>query len=250
MEVKILKVVKKGKKYLVYSSENEDPITFTEDSLVSNRVFKDKIFEIDEWNLIIKKKEQSFIFDKVLHYIDFKPRTTKEVVKYLKEKDIDEESIDEIILRLKDIKYLDDEKYMISYIDESIRNCKGPNLIIHQLEQLGIDKSIIKSSLLNYTSEQQYDNAYLVASKYQRQNLKYPTNKQKELIYQKLIRSGYYHETINRVLNNLEYCDDSLENLEKEYCKLLNKNADRQKIIGSLLSKGYRYEDIKKVINK
>ena len=71
-----------------------------------------------------------------------------------------------------------------------------------------------------------------------------------EVIYQKLLRSGYHSEVINKVLESLEYGEDSQENLEKEYLKIVSKTTDRNKIITSLLAKGYKYEDIKKLFNK
>ena len=103
--------------------------------------------------------------------------------------------------------------------------------------------------LSKYTYDIQYDNALEVAKKYQKLQLKYPAKKQRELIYQKLIRSGYYMDTINRVLSNLTFQEDSIDNLKLEYEKLLKKTSDKNKIITSLMGKGYRYEDIKKVIS-
>ena len=208
MAVKILKVIKKGTKYQVYASSSNDLICFTEDSIVNNRIVKDKVFCDEEWDKIINDNELTFIFDKVLHYIDYKPRTTKEVINYLLDKNILEEDINEIIRRLEDINYLNDELYTKMYIDESIKNLKGPYLIIHHLEVLGISKSLINENIGSYTNQMQYENAYKVAKKYQQSKTKYQVYKQKELIYQKLIRSGYYHDIVTTVLSNLNYMED------------------------------------------
>ena len=249
-EVKILLVEQKGKKYLVYTDIDEDPIIFTEDGLVENRIIKGAIFDKKEWKKIVKNKDNLLIFDKVLHYIDFKPRTTKEVIKYLKDREVNVKDIEKIITRLENVHYLDDSKYASQFVLEGIKNKKGPSLIVYQLEQLGIESKIINQMIKEYDVETEYRNAYDVASKYQKQNTKYPTKKQKELIYQKLLRSGYHSEVINKVLESLEYGEDSQENLEKEYLKIVSKTTDRNKIITSLLAKGYKYEDIKKLFNK
>lgn len=249
-EVKILLVEQKGKKYLVYTDIDDDPIIFTEDGLVENRIIKGTTFDKKEWKSIVKNKDNLLMFDKVLHYIDFKPRTTKEVIKYLKDKEVNTNDINKIITRLENIHYLDDDKYASQFILEGIKNKKGPSLIVYQLEQLGIESSTINQMIKEYDTDTEYYNAYDVASKYQKQNAKYPAKKQKELIYQKLLRNGYHSEIINRVLGTLEYTKDSQENLEKEYEQLLHKTTDRNKIITSLLTKGYKYENIKKLFNK
>ena len=110
-EVKILLVEQKGKKYLVYTDIDDDPIIFTEDGLVENRIIKGTTFDKKEWKSIVKNKDNLLMFDKVLHYIDFKPRTTKEVIKYLKDKEVNTNDINKIMTRLENIHYLDDDKY-------------------------------------------------------------------------------------------------------------------------------------------
>lgn len=249
-EVRILLVEKKGKKYLVHTSLDDEPVVFTEDGLVDNRIIKGAIYDQKEWKKIIKNQDNLLIFDKVLHYIDFKPRTTKEVVKYLKDKEVSDKDIEKIITRLENIHYLDDNKYALQFVLEGIKNKKGPSLITYQLEQLGVDRGLINKVIKEYDPETEYNNALVVATKCQKLNTKYPSKKQKELVYQKLIRSGYHNDAINRALSELEYDDDSFENLEKEYERLVVKSFDRNKIITTLLSKGYKYENIKKLFNK
>lgn len=247
-EVKILKIEKKGKKYLVYTTEDEEPIKLTEDAIVNNRILKDALFDKEGWEKIKKGKDTANLFDKVLHYIDFKPRTEKEVIDYLIKKEAEQETIDEIITRLKDIRYLDDNKYALAFIEEGIKNKKGPQLISYQLVELGINKNLIQHHLEIYTYELQIENATIIAKKYQQLQLKHPAKKQRELIYQKLIRGGFDHNIINIVIEQLVFFEDSIDKLEEEYQKLLLKKLDRNKIIASLMSKGYCYEDIKKVI--
>lgn len=247
-DVKILRVEQKGKKYLVYASDNIEPITFTEDGIVNNRIIKNAVFDEKVWKKIVKSKDQLLMFDKVLHYIDYKPRTKKEIYNYLKEKEVNIKEADKIVKQLLAINYLDDDKYAKQYIEEAIKNKKGPILVRFELQKLGIEEVTINKYLINYTYELEYDNAIAIAIKYQKQNTSYPGKKQRELIYQKLVRSGFGNDIINKVVNNLNYEPDSLENLEKEYQKLLNKQIDNNKIITSLLSKGYQYESIKKII--
>lgn len=248
-EVKIFKIEKKGKHYLVYSSENELPVKLTEDCIVNNRIIKGTIFDEETWKKIVSSSNNDYLFDKVLSFIDYKPRTEKEVREYLRKKEVSLDLIEDIIKRLKQIKYLDDEKYVASFIEEGIKNKKGPLLISYQLDNLGIDKGLTYKYLSKYDYEIQLANALEIAKKSLVLQSKYPVKKRKELIYQKLSRNGYNADIINKVVSSLEFQEDSLENLWNDYRKLLAKNQDKNKIVTSLLAKGYSYQDIKKVLN-
>lgn len=248
-EVKIFKIEKKGKHYLVYASENELPIKLTEDCIVNNRIMKGVVFDEETWKEIVSSSNNDYLFDKVLNFIDYKPRTEKEIREYLIKKEVSEYVMEDIIKRLKQIKYLDDDKYASAFVEEGIKNKKGPLLISYQLDNLGIEKDITSKYLSNYDYETQFANALEIAKKSKALQSRYPIKKSKELIYQKLIRTGYNVEIINKALASLDFQADSLENLWNDYQRLLTKSQDKNKIITALMAKGYNYQDIKKVIN-
>ena len=249
-EVKILKVELKGKKYLVYSSVDEDPIKVTEDTIVNYKLFKGSVISDDLWDKIKNGNDESLLFDKALNHIDYKPRTKKEIRDFLKKKEASEDAIERIIERLIKIRYLDEEKYTERFIEEGIRNRKGPVVLFHQLEELGIDRVMINRYLNNYTKEIEFDNAFDIGTKYHKTVLNHPAKKQRELIYNKLLRTGYNYDISSRVINMIEYTEDDLDELQCLYNKLREKTEDKNKIITSLISKGYRYDDIKKIMNE
>lgn len=249
-KIEILKVETKGTKFKVYTNVDNNPVTLTEDVIVNYKIFKNKIFSNSEWENILNNNIESSLFNKALNYINYKPRTNKEIVEYLNKLGASITNITNILDRLIKIKYIDDERYTSLFIEEGIRNYKGPILLINQLEKLGIEKEIIYSNISIYNKNIEYENAYNLICKYLKQIDKNPINKQKELIYQKLIRSGYNYEICTKVINNIEYNSDDLEKLEKLYIDLINKNLDETKIITKLISKGYKFDDIKKVTNK
>ena len=69
-EVKILLVEQKGKKYLVYTDIDEDPIIFTEDGLVENRIIKGDIFDKKEWKKVFDGESTGKSSDYMTVFLD------------------------------------------------------------------------------------------------------------------------------------------------------------------------------------
>lgn len=245
----IKKVVSKGKKFLVYVNDEEEPILFTEDQIVTNRIIKGNSFYEKDWKRIVKSLDEGILFDKVLKYIDYKPRTEKEVIEYLEEHNATESNIKHIVKKLKEINFIDDDRYAKIFIEEEIRHQKGPNAIKHVLYTKGISEDIINKYLCNYDSTLIYENAYDMGVKTLKTCNGLPIQKQKESVYSRLYRMGYDYSIINKVLGVLEYSELDYSKLEKDYAKIKSKESDKNKIIQKLLAKGYNYQDIKILIN-
>ncbi|MCM1513687.1 MAG: RecX family transcriptional regulator [Anaeroplasma bactoclasticum] len=241
-------VQKKGKKYLVQFENNDDPLTLTEDQIVEFRVIKGSIFSDSDFEKIKASIELSTYYAKSIRYIDFKPRTKKEVVEYLQSYGLDQDSIIKLIQKLEQIGYIDDERYVSRFVEECIRKGKGRYYIIQTLSQKGINKEFVFPFLAEYDKDVEIENAMALASKILFKITDYPVRKQKLQIQQKLLSAGFHSEIINYVINHLSFENHSQERLKKEVARLKEKNLEKEKIITKLLAKGYEYIDIKKVL--
>lgn len=245
----IKKVVAKGKKYLVYINDEVEGISFTEEAIVNNRIIKGNSFYEKDWKKIIKSLDESLLFDKVLKYIDYKPRTEKEVISYLEEHNATTNAIKNIVKKLISINFIDDDRYARIFVEEEMRHQKGPNAIKHVLLTKGIDEGIINKYLDEYSYEFLYENALDMGNKTLKTVIGLPLVKQKESVYTRLYRMGYDYSIITKVLSVLEYSEIDYEKLTRDYLKIKEKVEDQNKVIQKLLTKGYNYSDIKKVIN-
>ena len=245
----IKKVVLKGKKYLVYINDEDEGISFTEDQIVNNRIVKGNSFYEKDWKKIIKSLDEGILLDKTLKYIDYKPRTKKEVIDYLEEHNATVSNIKNIVKKLTEISFIDDDRYACIFIEEEIRHQKGPNAIKQLLLTKGIDEIIINKYLENYSNELLFENALDMGNKTLKTVIGLPIQKQKESVYTRLYRMGYDYSMITKVLSMLEYSSLDFERLEKDYLKIKSKEENQNKIIQKLLAKGYNYSDIKQVIN-
>ncbi len=246
---KVIKIIKKGKKYLIYFDNYDDEVILNEDKLVEYRIIVNNEYTKSEFNKIIKGEKEVKYYEKVVNYINFKQRTKKEVYQYLKDLDASESQIKSLIKKLISIAYIDDERYIVSFLSEYIKKKKGKKYIIQTLENKGIDKNLIDKYIDSYTYDIEYNNAMEVSYKLAKTITKNPTRKQKLQINNKLLTDGYSYEIINKVLTNIELIDESLTTLEKDYDKLIQKENDKNKIIQKLLAKGYEYSSIRQIMN-
>lgn len=251
--VEILKLTKtkRSKKILVETSIGEYKLS--EDTIVNFLVLKGKTFTIDEFNKIIDSEKSNDLFNKVLNYISYQMRSEYEIEKYLLDKNASNEDVGLIIEKLKEFGYLNDKELANYVYDSVLRNQKGPKVLENKLQEKRIDNLIIKEYLNKYNYSLEYKVASEVIEKEKNKKNDEPIKKQKQSIYNKLLRYGFSSNIINNIVSELKLVDNSSEKLENEIEKLLYKYRSlekkelKQKMIKSLINKGYEYSEI---INK
>jgi regulatory protein len=85
-------------------------VTITKDQLVKLGLYKGQSIEAEEKNEIENQATLQKVMNKVLDYIAVRPRSIREVERYLEKKELDEFK-EEVLLYLKEKKYLDDEEF-------------------------------------------------------------------------------------------------------------------------------------------
>ena len=149
--MKIIKYKKlPGNKYKI-TLDNNDIILY-EDIIIKNMILLKKEIKENELKQYLDENIFYEAYYKALNYLKVKMRSTNEIEKYLA-KEFNKDLIEKIILNLTKEGYLNDDYFTKCYINDSI-NLKniGPNKIIHELEKLGIDKSIIDKNIKVFTS--------------------------------------------------------------------------------------------------
>lgn len=252
--VKIISVEAKRGYYLVTTSIND--YKFDEDTIVKYSVFNDKEFEKKEFDKIIKYNEEQLAFNKVIRYLGYGPRSRFEIIKYLKEKGID--NYKPVLKRLIDASYIDDNKLADDLVNYYMAQNKGPAYILKKMDEKGIDEDIRTDAIKQYSKDIEEEKANEVANKELNKLTEYPLRKQKILLYSKLISKGYSSDIARRIIEAVEYVDESNDNLIKDYEKALakakkkdlNDNEVNSYILERLMSKGYEYKNIKAILFK
>ena len=189
-----------------------------------------------KYNLLIKKEASSSLIDKMLDenkvyigynlaikYITTKMRSKKEIREYLKKKEIDNDSINEIIGILIKEKYIDDDSYAKAYVNDKILLTNdGPNKIRNSLEDLGINSKSINGALELFDPSIQEEKIDKVIKKLINTNRTKSGYLLKNKILTYLSNLGYDRSIVNKVINNYEFkTDKDIE--KKEYEKIYNR---------------------------
>ena len=245
---------KNSKKYIVKTNEN-DEYKVSEDTLVKFQLFKDSSYTKEEFKKVIYDIKINEYFNKVLKYLSYGPRSEHEIRLYIQKNDSEKilhsNDYDEIVNRLKGLNYLNDELYAKQII-EYYKETKGKKYIINFLKEKKVENEIIEKLIGEYLDEEEMEVASKIATKYLQTIRKYPFKKQQVLLITKLNRLGFSTVVCSRIINNLEYVDESDDMLERDILKLkkklerkdLSAYEEKQYIINSLMSKGYEYRKI------
>lgn len=252
-QIEILKIEKDKKKFIVTTNEKE--YKFDEDIIVEFMILKGKVFTDTEFKKIIKASEVNDLFDKALHYISFAQRSEYEIYCYLGEKGANDDEKKKIIKKLKDFGYIDDNSLANYLFDYEVRQKKGPNHLRNKLNEKKINQEIIDEVVSRYNSEIEQEVIDKLMTSIIKRNNDKPAKIQKLHAYEKLMRDGFRSDAINHVLNYVEFVDEPIKKLPLEIEKLeykyrdLDKNKKREKMIASLLRKGYEYSVVSKYLD-
>ncbi|MGD9886696.1 MAG: RecX family transcriptional regulator [Bacilli bacterium] len=253
-DVKILNITKKKKKFMIETSQKNTLLH--EDTILHFYIFKDKVFNDDEWKSVIDYEDIVSLFEKTLKYLSFQARSTSEIRSFLKAKSLNETHQEQVLLKIQDLGYLNDEKYAYEMLDYEMRHQKGPLVVIQKLKQKHLSEELIQQILMKYDEEQERKIIDELVEKLSQKNQEESLLKQKDIIIQKLLRDGFKQSLILESLSRVAFVDESLtklpseiEKLQRRYIDLPKKESD-QKILRHLLAKGFSFSQINDLLKQ
>jgi len=144
---------------------------------------------------------------KALDYLAHKPRTETEVRRKLKQRDVPAFVIDDVIARLYELEYLDDEAYAHDYARNRFSSKKyGPVRIRRELEERGIDRHLADEAVDTlFADENATEAAWSHAEKrWPRLAGEDDPRRRRQKMYRYLRRRGFRSDTIRPILDELE----------------------------------------------
>lgn len=146
---------------------------------------------------------------RALDYLAYKPRTEKEVRRKLEQEDVPATVVEDVIARLQELGYLDDETYAHDYAHNRFSNKKyGPERIRRELRERGIDRHLADAAVDEVFADA--DSVEVARShaekRWSRIAQEDDPRRQKQKLYRYLKRRGFTSDTIYRIID--EFVDE------------------------------------------
>ncbi|MCL4353865.1 RecX family transcriptional regulator [Patescibacteria group bacterium] len=142
-------------------------------------------------------------YNRVLHFLSFRPRSEKEIKDYLNKKKVEPSIVEKVINNLKEHRFINDIEFASWWIDQRTRvKPRAWKIIQYELKQKGINEEIIQNSKLR--TQNDLESAKILV---QKKSLRY-MNLPKQEAYQKLGRflasKGFDWGVIKKALSNID----------------------------------------------
>lgn len=255
---------KNKQRYNIFLTQGKgDQYGFSVDEaiLIENRLHKGMELSQD----LIDELQQNDTFHKsyslALNYLSFRMRTKKEMYDYLKDKEVDDHDIPDIMDKLINEGLLDDRQFTDAFVNTRIStSSKGPQLVKRELIQKGVSTQIAEEAMEKYTYEIQYEKAIKWIEKRLRTTKRDSFKKQQQKMRANLMQKGFSTDIINDVLaevQNNQDADEEKEALIFHAEKLLRRHERKytgytlqQKVKEGLYRQGFSFDKINEYINE
>ncbi|CAI9395555.1 MULTISPECIES: recombination regulator RecX [Bacillaceae] len=195
-----------------------------------------------------------------VRYLAKVKRTEMEVRKHLLAKMENESFVSEVMMKLKDMKFIDDEDYAFSYV-RTQRNTttKGPESIKRELKEKGVQIELIERAMEEFAYEDQLQSAQKVMVKFLAGKKKDSKKILLQKLEQTLVRKGFTTaiiQEVKRMPEILEMDSDGLETIRIHGEKARRKFAKftgyefTQKMKQFLYRKGFSMDLIEQYLDE
>lgn len=174
------------------------------DTLVKSGLQINQEISQEEIEKLVKENEFVKVYDRVLKFFSYRPRSEKELRDWFKKKQIGEETQKLIYQKLKHLGYLDDEEFAKWWIEQRTTfRPSGTRLLALELRQKGVTREIIDQQLNNLAIKpfSEHDLAKKVAEKKLKTLKHYSCLEQKQKLASALARRGFSWETVKEVID-------------------------------------------------
>ncbi len=144
---------------------------------------------------------------KALDYLAHKRRTEREVRRRLQQRDVPTAVVDDVIARLYELEYLDDETYAHDYARNRFSSKKyGPVRIRRELEERGVERHLAEAAVDDLFAEKDAEAAAWehADKRWSRLESEDDPRRRRQKMYRYLRRRGFRSDTIRPILDELE----------------------------------------------
>lgn len=211
----------KGGQYKI-SFEDKTNISIHEDLILKYDLLLTKEIERTILDKLLKENIYYNTYNIALKYIGVKMRSIKEIGEYLRKKQLEEVVIEEVVNKLLEQGYLNEELYTIAFINDRINlSNDGPYKIKKYLIDNNIDEHIINKNIIIFTTELEEEKIEKLINQQLRNNRNKSNYLLKQKIVNYLVNLGYSKGLVITKLEDINIDDKDIA--KKEYQKIYNR---------------------------
>ncbi|MCL2587461.1 MAG: RecX family transcriptional regulator [Firmicutes bacterium] len=144
------------------------------------------------------------MFEKALNYVLSYPKTERQVRQWLSGKGATLEEADEVVEKLKDYGYINDEGYAKLFVEQQ-RSKQGRGAILTKMYQKGLSREIIEANTAEIDEAIQKDLAKQVAQKWMQG--REDSRETRRKLFGHLMRKGFEIDLVRSVVNGGDFED-------------------------------------------
>ncbi len=140
-------------------------------------------------------------YDRALDYLAYRPRSSAEVRRYLKQKRVAGEVVEEVVGRLTEAELLDDLAFARYWVgNREAFSPRGPRLLTQELRQKGVDYEVVAEALAEVNEQ---DSARRAALKQASRYVSLDDELFRRRMHDFLMRRGFGYEVISEAISSL-----------------------------------------------
>lgn len=237
------------------SFDNANKLSIDKEVFTNFYLYEGKELTKDEYKTILELNDTNKLLQYALKlrskaiYSEYKLREK------LYSKEASKRSVDKVIKILKGYDLIDDKAYAFDLVEYYNSLNYGENKIKTKLSEKGIFKETIDKMKFPISIEKKKANN--IFPKLERKYDKYNTSQKKQHIYNAYLQEGFSKDIASEMTSKIKEPNqkDELDKLKSDYLKTKTRlerkykgKELKQKILSSLLTKGYKMNDILKVL--
>ena len=164
----------------------------------------DQVLSNKEIQQLIKENEFSKVYDRVLKFLSFRPRSEKELSDWFTKKQVGEETKKLVWKKLQSLGYINNEEFAKWWIEQRMTfRPMGKYAIARELKQKSVSSHLISQYLnILVSKSSEYDLAKKAAEKKMKVYKNLPSLEFRQKLSAFLARRGFSWETIGEVVNS------------------------------------------------
>lgn len=252
----LIKKIKVLKNKVSISFDNGEKLSIDKEVYTNFYLYEGKEIDKKEYNEIISLNNSSKLLQYALKIRSKSLYSEYQMREKLYKKEASKKDVDKVIKTLKNYDLIDDDAYAYDLMEYYNSLNYGKNKIIHKLSDKGIFSENINKLKFPISLEKKKANNLL--SKLEKKYEKYNASQKKQHIYNAYLQLGFDSDIATEMTGKIKETNNKEEfnKLKSDYNKVKTRlerkykgKELKQKIIQNLMQKGYRLNDIIKLVN-